>query len=228
MAKGIDAFPFSCQSLAMQSLDPKIENYCLEMSSSVAPLLRELAQKTQQTQDCPQMLVGELEGGLLRFLVGLTHAKRVLEIGTFTGYSALFMAENLPADGELVTIDINPITTELAQAFWQKAPAGKKIHAKLGPALEVLPQLSGFFDLIFLDADKTNYLAYLKLALPKLAPQGLIVADNCLWSGKVLDAAVKDPDTQALREFNSWVKEQTDFEKILLPIRDGIFLIRKR
>jgi len=205
----------------------QIENYCEAVSSKILPLCHEIERVTHETQAMPQMLVGKLQGSLLRFLVGLARAKRILEIGTFTGYSALAMAENLPEDGELITIDINPETTRLAQSFWDKTPVGKKIHAKTGSALAVLPQLVGTFDLVFIDADKTSYLKYLQAALDKLSPNGLIVADNCLWSGRVLDPEQTEADTMALREFNLWVSQNQKLEKILLPIRDGLFLIKK-
>jgi len=145
--------------------DPKISNYCLSKSDMPSKICQEIKKYTEDNVDYAQMVVGELEGSLLGFLVSLIGAKRILEIGCFTGYSALAMAERLPDDGELITLDINETNTEIAQSFWNKSPHGKKIHLKLGQALEILPTLSGKFDLAFIDADKINYLNYVKHSL---------------------------------------------------------------
>ncbi len=174
------------------------------------------------------MLIGELEASFLRFLVGLIRAKRILEIGCFTGYSALAMAEGLTQNGELVTLDINPDTTKIAQEFWKKSPNGGKIKLFLGKAAESLQKIKGPFDFIFIDADKSNYKKYFLKALTLLSLSGMIAVDNCLWGGEVLKGHSKDQDTNAIVEFNHYVRSRVDLEATLVPIRDGVFLIRSR
>ena len=211
-----------------QLIDPELENYCVAKSAPQSAACKQIEDFTRKNVPFSQMLVGPLEGGFLGFLVGLIGAKRVLEIGTYTGYSALAMAERLPEEGELVTLDVDQDTTEIAQNFWLESPDGKKIKSVLGAALETLKNLKGPFDLVFIDADKTNYLNYLKKSLEMLSPNGLVAVDNCLWSGTVLNKNTEDSDEKAIQEFNDYVNGREDLESVLLPIRDGIFLIRKR
>jgi predicted O-methyltransferase YrrM len=177
------------------------------------------------------MLVGEMEGSLLGFLVRALKVNRVLEVGTYTGYSALCMAENLPAAGEVITLDIDDELTEFSKKHWSQSPHGEKINKLIGPALETIPKLEGEFDLVFIDADKENYLNYLKLCLPKLSQNGIIVVDNVLWSGKVLKDASElgpeDSSTIHIKELNDYVSGAPDLYGTMLPIRDGIFLITK-
>jgi caffeoyl-CoA O-methyltransferase len=203
-----------------------IEAYARAHSDPVSELAQELWDKTHAEVALPQMLVGPLVGNFLRLMVKLTQAKRVVEIGTFTGYSALFMAEALPEDGELHTFDINEKTTALAQKFWDRVPWGKKIHSHLGPALETLKGVDGSFDLAFIDADKENYENYLEAVLPRMKSGGLIIADNVLWSGRVLQPQA-DSD-RALDAFNKKVSADNRVERVLLTLRDGLFLIRKK
>ena len=150
-----------------QIIPAEIERYCREHTVPESPLLRELAAETYARTDFPEMLVGHLEGAFLRMLVRLVRAKRVLELGTFTGYSALAMAEALPEDGELITCDIDPVVTEIAKRYWRRSPRGKNIKLRLGPALETLKTIKGPFDLVFIDADKKNYINYWELCVPK-------------------------------------------------------------
>jgi len=205
-----------------------IENYCGRKSTVPSRRCEAVLKHTVKRVPYSQMLIGPLEGSFLGFLVSLARAKRVLEIGCFTGYSALAMAERLPKTGRLITLDINPETNRIARKFWAKSPHGNKIRSVLGPALKTLTKLNGPFDLIFIDADKTNYLNYLKKGLPLLSPKGLIVVDNCLWGGEVLKKRTKDPDTRAIQRFNNYVKNRNDLEAVLLPVRDGVFLIQKK
>ena len=174
------------------------------------------------------MLTGAHEGALLAMLVRLVGARRVLEIGAFTGYSALCMAGALPADGEILSCDINPETSAIAQSFFDRSPHGHKIRLRLAPALETLAGLpdSQTFDLVFLDADKENYVNYYEAVLPRLRPGGVIVADNVLWSGRVL--APKEKTDHAVAAFNEHVRRDTRAECVMLPVRDGVSLIRKR
>ncbi len=209
-------------------VDQKIENYCVAKSTLPSKHCEEIAKFTRANVPLPQMVIGELEGSFLGFLVGLTQAKRILEIGCFTGYSALAMAERLPAGGEIVTLDFNSETTAIAEKFWERSPHGKKIKPIVGKALDSLRSIQGSFDLVFIDADKENYLRYFERCLNLLSPDGLIVVDNALWGGDVLNQKSRDPDTKAIRDFNDFISKRNDLECCLLPVRDGVFLIRKK
>lgn len=209
-------------------VDEAIEEYCGAKSTLPSGVCEQIAAFTRSRVPFSQMLIGELEGSFLGFLVSLTGAKRILEIGCFTGYSALAMAERLPSGGELITLDVNHETGELARMFWKKSPHGRKIKSVTGDALQSLPRLTGKFDLIFIDADKPNYLRYLRAGLSRLSPRGFLAVDNCLWGGEVLKPKAKDKNTRALQIFNDFVAKNKNLECCLLPVRDGIFLIRKR
>ncbi len=206
---------------------PALDHYIQQHTRQRPELYDELREVTHAQTTAPQMQVGRVEGTFLKMLVGLMGARRVLEIGTFTGYSALSMAEALPEDGELVTCDIDPETTRIAREFWARAPWGKKITLKLGDARETLRTLpaSEPFDLAFIDADKSGYLEYYEAILPILRPGGLVVADNTLWSGKVLDPQTKDD--HAIVRFNDHVNRDPRVENVLLSVRDGMMLARK-
>lgn len=203
-----------------------IEKYSVRSSSPESLLFKKLVRRTWSEAKFPQMQVGHLEGSFLRLLVKISKAKKVLEIGTFTGYSALAMAEAMPVDGRLVTCDIDPVATAIASEFWTKSPHGKKIELRMGPALETIRKLKGPFDLVFIDADKTNYIHYWNACLPKMRCGGLIVADNVLWSGKVLRP--RDVMTRAIVAFNRHVAMDKRVEAVMLTVRDGITLARKK
>jgi caffeoyl-CoA O-methyltransferase len=205
-----------------------LDDYCLAHTTQPDPLLDELAAYTRAHCPLPQMLSGAVEGTFLRMLVQLSGARRVLEIGTYTGYSALSMAAGLPADGTIITCDIDPETTGIAQSFWARSPDGGKIKAVPGPALETIRALpAGMqFDFVFLDADKENYVNYYEAVLPHLEPGGLIAADNTLWSGRVL--APKEKSDHAIVAFNTHVARDPQVEHVLLSVRDGVMLVRKR
>jgi caffeoyl-CoA O-methyltransferase len=190
------------------------------------PLFEALREETYASVQSPGMQVGRLEGSFLRLLVRLARARRVLELGTFTGYSALAMAEGLPEDGELITCDVDSGAVAVAQRYWARSPHGHKIHPRLGPALETLQGLEGPFDLVFIDADKGNYLAYYEAVLPLVRQGGLIVADNTLWHGRVLKPT--EPSDRAIVAFNDAVARDTRVEKVLLTVRDGMMLAYKR
>jgi len=213
----------------MDSIIPKaLDDYCAAHTSPPSVLLAELETWTRRERNDAQMLTGHVEGALLAWLVRLSGARRVLEIGTFTGYSALAMAEALPADGSLVTCDNNAARADIAQSFFDRSPHGKKIQLRLGPALETLAArpAAETFDLAFLDADKENYSNYYEAILPRLKPGGLLVADNVLWSGRVLKP--ESPADRAIVAFNERVRADARVEKLMLPVRDGILLARKR
>ena len=204
----------------------KILDYCIKKSNTPSKVADELEDYTRDNVDMSMMLVGKMEASVLGLLLRAINAKRVLEIGTFTGYSALSMAENLPDDGEIITLDINPETTKIAESFWKKSPHGKKINAKLGKAVEIIPELPGQFDFVFIDADKENYLNYFNICLNKLTPGGMIAIDNVLWSGTVLDEP-KDVYTKAIQEINNFIEKDDSLYGTLLPVRDGIFRVKK-
>lgn len=203
-----------------------IQNYADAYSSPEPDLFTELARETRETQRDPQMMVGHGEGLLLGLLIRLCGARRVLEIGTFTGYSALAMAGALPDDGKLITCDISERATAVAQRYWDRSPHGTKIELRLAPALDTIASLQGPIDFVFIDADKPNYINYWEKVLPLVRPGGAIVADNVLWSGRVLDP--KDDTDRALAAFNAHVRKDARVEHVMLPIRDGITLAVKR
>jgi caffeoyl-CoA O-methyltransferase len=198
----------------------EINDYIAAHSTAETNLQAQLARETRDGTDQPQMMVGNAEGLLLRALVRAGGARLVLEIGTFTGYSALAMAEGLPEDGVLITCDVNPVTTEIARRYWKRSPAGSKIELRLGPALETIRGLEGPFDLVFIDADKTGYIDYWEAVVPKVRQGGLVVADNVLWSGRVLEPT--EPEAKALAAFNDHVAADVRVEQVMLPIRDGV------
>ncbi len=209
-------------------VSPPIDAYCLAHTTPVDPLLDELAAYTRAHCKLPQMLTGPVEGTFLRMLVQVSAAKRVLEIGTFTGYSALSMAAGLPDDAELITCELDPEHARIAQSFFDRSPHGKRIALKLGPALDSISVLPSDpeFDLVFIDADKENYLNYYEAVLPRLESGGLIVADNALWSGKVLEP--KEQSDRAIIAFNTHVAHDLRVEQVLLSVRDGVLLVRKK
>ena len=195
-------------------------------SSPPSPETRALEQYTLANVPMSVMLVGSLVGGFLRFLVQATRAKRVLEVGCYTGYSALSMAEGLPADGKLTTLDIDPDNAKIAREYWAKSPHGKKIELIVGDAKQTLEKLSGPFDFVFVDADKNGYIKYVELALKRLSPTGIIVCDNCLFGGGVVESNPREANAKAIKAFDEWVHSRTDLQSVLLPVRDGLMLIR--
>ena len=207
-------------------VNPKIEKYAVANSAAESALFKNLARETYAKTEIPQMQVGHLEGSFLRMMVKISGAKNVLEIGTFTGYSALAMAEGLPAGGRLITCDINPETTRIARKYWAQSPHGKKIESKLGPAIETIKKIKHSLDFVFIDADKSNYINYWKLCVPKVKKGGLILADNVLWSGRVLNP--KDEMDDAIVKFNRHVAKDKRMEVLMLPIRDGITIAYKK
>jgi caffeoyl-CoA O-methyltransferase len=213
----------------MEPIIPKaIEDYCAEHSAPASALRAELEEYTRRDVAHPQMLTGSLEAALLQTLVRVSGAHHVLEIGLYTGYSALAMAEALPEDGRLVSCEISAENARTAQSFIARSPHAGKIRIELGPALETIAQLPPEppFDFVFLDADKENYLNYYEAVLPRLRTGGLIVADNVLWSGRVLEPR-RETD-RLIARFNDRVRTDARVECVMLPVRDGVSLIRKR
>jgi caffeoyl-CoA O-methyltransferase len=206
-----------------------IESYTEAHTSPRPPLFDELREVTYGTMTSPHMQVGRVEGTLLKTLVALSRARRVVEIGTFTGFSALCMAEALPEGGEIVTCDIDPVAARTAQAFFDRSPHGAKIRLRLGDALETVRTFPAepWIDLVFLDADKERYSDYYAELLPRLRPGGLLVADNTLWSGHVLSPRPGEETDAGIVAFNRLVTEDPRVENVLLSVRDGIMLARK-
>lgn len=206
----------------------EIEEYAEAHTTPPEPLLEELAGETRSTLPNAAMLTGTIEGRLLEFLVFVSRARRVLELGTFSGYSSLSMAAALPPDGHIDTCEVDPEHAALARSYIERSPHAGRITVHLGPALETIDRLEGTFDLVFLDADKVNYLRYYETLLPRLAERGVLVADNTLWSGKVLDEADESESTAALRAFNEHVRADPRVVCTMLTVRDGVTLIRRR
>ena len=202
-----------------------IEDYAERCSKPLSGLHDKLWVETYAKTHSPAMMVGPLEGQFLKMLAAMTNARRILEIGMFTGYSTLAWAEALPKDGRIVTCDVNPETTEIAKRYFAQSPHGDKIEIKLGPALESLKCVWGPFDICFIDADKENYGAYYDACLELVRPRGLIILDNMLRGGRVLDP--HDKGTKAIDALNKRIRNDPRVENVLLPVRDGIMLVRK-
>lgn len=206
---------------------PDLEAYAEAHSTPESEVCRRLREETDRSVDCPQMVVGSLEGAFLKMMTQVVGAKRVLEIGTFTGYSALCFAEALPDDGQVITCDIDPDTTAFAQKYWAQSPVGGKIEARVGPALESMSQIDGLFDVIFIDADKLNYVNYYQRGLDLLAPRGVMLIDNVLWNGDVIYHPPLDDSTAAIQELNRVVAADDRVNSVLVTIRDGVLVVRR-
>jgi caffeoyl-CoA O-methyltransferase len=204
-----------------------VEQYALEHSTPDPDFFRRLEEETRATTTAPQMMVGPLEGQLLGWLVWLSGARRVLEIGTFTGYSSISMALNLPAGSGIVSLDVNETTTAVARRYAEEAGVADRIEYRVGNAIEELDGLAGPFDLVFIDADKENYVDYYENVLPKLSERGFLIADNVLWSGRVLEED-GDESAKAIKRFNDHVAADDRVECLMLTVRDGMTLIRRR
>jgi len=209
-------------------VEPSVEEYAEQYSTPSMNLFERLAEETRAKTTAPQMMVGQLEGHFLAELVRLSGARRVLELGTFTGYSSISMALALPPSGQIITCDVDEETTAIAQRYAEEAGVRDRIDYRLGPALDTVAQLDGPFDLIFIDADKTNYVNYYEATLPLLAEDGVMVVDNALSNGNVVDAANASENVQAIHALNERVREDARVENVLLTVRDGMNLIRLR
>ncbi len=218
----------------MQITDKKVEEYCISKSNLPSKDCLAIEEYTRANIHGSGMLIGKMEASFIGFLLKSIKAKRILELGTYTGYSALSMAEQIPSDGEVLTVDINKETTSLAKGFWDKSEHGYKIKSLLGSGLDIIPTLTGQFDFVFIDADKRNYIDYLKLTVPMLSTNGMIVIDNVLWGGAVLPDVVldltqhRDRNTEFIRLVNDYVAASDELYGTLMPIRDGMFLIQKK
>lgn len=205
----------------------EIERYAEEHTTAPTELLAALADETRRTLECPQMLTGPIEGRFLELLVFGCGAKRVLEIGTYSGYGALSMAAGLPSDGRIDTCELDEQHAEVARRYIARSPYADRITVHVGPAAETVERLDGLFDLVFIDANKTGYLGYYEAVLPKLAPRGLIAVDNTLQSGRVVHDPDSDDATRAIVEFNDHVRNDARVVCVLLTVRDGVTLVRR-
>lgn len=204
-----------------------IEAYAQVHSMRESDLCRALREETQRRMEAPQMIVGPLEGAFLKMMTQLVQATSVLEIGMFTGYSALCFAEALPANGTVLTCEIDEESAALARRYFARSPIGKKIEIRMGPALDTMRGLKGPFDVIFIDADKINYVNYYRRSLDLLAPAGVILIDNVLWDGEVLKQPAPNGNTAAIQELNRTVANDPRVSAVLVTIRDGVLVIRK-
>lgn len=213
----------------MHFISEKLDDYAVAHSAKEPELLQKLTRETYQKVVQPRMLSGHYQGRILSMIAKLANPKVIVEIGTYTGYSALCLAEGLQPDGILHTIDVNEELVDLQKKYFDASPYAKNIKQHLGPALDIIPQLEGEFDLVFMDADKPNYPAYFNLIIDRLRPGGLILSDNVLWSGKVVEPLnPKDISTKALLEYNKILAEDERLETVLLAVRDGLTVSRKK
>lgn len=213
----------------MEFIDAKLDNYVCAHTENEPALLADLNRRTHVSILQPRMLSGHYQGRLLSMLAHMIQPKRVLEIGTYTGYSALCFAEGLQAGGKVTTIDVNEELEEFVRSYIEKANCTDKVEYIVGDAMEVLAKMDEQFDLVFIDADKRNYCNYYELVFDKVKPGGYIIADNVLWSGKVLeDYDSLDRETKILMDYNKMIHEDERVQEILLPIRDGLMIARKK
>lgn len=212
----------------MEFLPEDIERYVEEHTSGESDILNRINRETHLEVLKPRMLSGHLQGRVLSMVSHMIQPENILEIGTYTGYSALCMAEGLQENGKLVTIDINEELESRVRAYFNESDFNDQIEYVIGNALEVLPKRSEKWDMVFIDADKENYLNYYHLVFDQVKKGGFIIADNVLWSGKIVDETKNDIDTVKLREFNDTIHKDKRVENVLFPIRDGLLMIRKR
>ena len=211
----------------MHFLPEHIDQYAVDHSQDEPELLQQLTRETWQKVLAPRMSSGHYQGRVLSMISKLIHPKNILEIGTFTGYAALCLAEGMQANGTLDTIDINEELYDIQRKYFDASGYGNQIIQHTGNAVDIIPELTTSFDLVFIDADKSNYKTYLELLLPKLTSGAVILSDNVLWSGKVVEKVnPKDIDTKALLQYNKILKEHPKLETVLLPIRDGLTISR--
>jgi predicted O-methyltransferase YrrM len=211
----------------MEFIDPLLEKYVCEHTANESDLLKKINRETHLEVLQPRMLSGHLQGRVLSMFSKMIWPERILEIGTYTGYSALCLAEGLTSNGKLVTIDINEELAPRVRSYFSTSEFSEQIDYKIGAAMELIPTLNEKWDIVFIDADKHNYINYYHLVFPMVNIGGYIIADNVLWSGKVIDSSHNDKDTQLLRDYNLLNHEDERVEEVLFPIRDGLMISRK-
>jgi predicted O-methyltransferase YrrM len=210
----------------MEFIDEGIEEYARQHTEPENDLLKELVRETHAMVLQPRMLSGHLQGRFLSFIAKVYQPTLILEIGTYTGYSALCLAEGLKKDGRLITIDVNEELETFTRSFFDRSSFKNQIDYRIADAALEIPGIEGPIDMVFIDADKRNYALYFDLVISKMRSGGLILVDNVLWSGKIIEESAKDKSTEALRDFNTKVANDSRVEPLLLPIRDGLFLLR--
>lgn len=209
-------------------MNKKLEQYIEQYSTPEDPVLEELNRQTHIRFTNPNMVSGHLQGKLLEFISYMVKPENVLEIGTFTGYSAICLSKGLKPGGKLITIDLNDELKAFSQSFIRKAGAEEKIVQLTGKAQEIIPGLDLMFDIVFIDADKREYIEYYKLIIGKVKPGGFILVDNVLWGGQVLEKETTDPQARGIINFNEMIRNETDIEEVIMPLRDGLMLIHKK
>lgn len=211
----------------MHFIPEKLDDYVVAHSQEEPELLQQLSRETWQKVLAPRMLSGHFQGRVLSIISKIINPKNILEIGTYTGYSALCLAEGMQSKGQLHTIDTNEELFDLQRKYFDKSEYGNQIFQHIGNALEIIPTLNQVFDLVFVDADKKNYPNYLEILLPKLKSGSVILSDNVLWTGKIIEPLVEgDRDTEALLKYNKMINSHPKLESVLLPIRDGLTITR--
>jgi predicted O-methyltransferase YrrM len=209
-------------------MNKKLEQYILEHSTPEDPVLEDLYRQTHIRFVNPNMVSGYVQGKFLEFISMMIEPENILEIGTFTGYSAICLSRGLKEGGKVITIELNDELASFAGEYFVKAGAAEKILPMTGNAIEIIPKLNLTFDLVFIDGDKREYTDYFRLVIDKVKPGGFVLADNVLWGGKVIDNETKDPQTLGIISFNEMIGKETCLEKLLLPMRDGLMLMRKK
>lgn len=212
----------------MEFLPDTIQAYAEQHTDPEPTILADLNRETYLKVLYPRMLSGHLQGRFLSMMAKVIRPKRILEIGTYTGYSGICLSEGLLENGKITTLEIDPELEDMIRDYFERAGASHLLDLHIGNAVELIPTLEGEFDLVFIDADKQNYIRYYEMVLPKMRSGGVIFADNVLWSGQVVDPNVQDKETNGLREFANFVSSDSRVERILLPIRDGIMMIMKK
>lgn len=210
----------------MEFLPEEIQQYSEEHTQPESELLNKINRETNLHVLKPRMLSGHMQGRILSMLSNMIQPKRILEVGTYTGYATLCLAEGLKKDGKIITLDINEELAPRTQSYFNESQYAHQIIFKIGNALEIIPSLDEKWDLVFIDADKINYAKYYELVVPQMNPNGFIIADNVLWSGKVVNPDAKDEDTKAIRQFNKQVHQDSRVENVLFPVRDGLMVLQ--
>ena len=208
-------------------MDRELEEFILDHSTPEDPVLEDLYRQTHLRFVNPNMACGHMQGKFLEMISRMINPAYILEIGTYTGYSAICLAQGLRSDGTLITIESNDELSEFSHSYFTKAGVNEKIVQRIGRAQEIIPELSQSFDLVYIDGDKREYTEYFNLIINKVRVGGYIIADNVLWGGKVYERDTKDPQTRGIIEFNAMIRKQKNIEVIILPLRDGVMVIRK-
>lgn len=213
----------------MEITNPEIQAYAESLSLQENDILKKINRETHLQVTMPNMISGQLQGGILAMITGMLQPSKILEVGTFTGYSAIWMAKYLPENSKIYTIDKNEELAEKMRSYFREAEISQQVELIIGEATEIIPGLDHTFDLVFIDADKANYINYYEMVLPKMPPGGHIIADNVLWHGKVISQQERenDKETAAIHQFNQYVYRDDRVDNVIFPVRDGLMIIRK-